>query len=160
MMSITSCRGQEMLSWRSLSSFWQRMCRTPRLVSLEHWNASKDSSLDFVSANLLQQEYWLETTFSQCSCVNSLLDASLTPHANIIPRNSLLSGLSKFLLQRKWTLYLFLYIAKRMNVSGRSEYRTFKESLMKQCFCAQSSDFSPHGAQEMERSECQVGTCG
>lgn len=58
-----TARGQEMkLCWRSLRPCWPRMHYSPRLMSVEHHNASPDSSLDISSANLFQQEYWLEST--------------------------------------------------------------------------------------------------
>lgn len=54
--------GQDMkFSWKLLRPSWPRMHWSPRLMSVEHCNASQDSSLDFVSANLFQQEYWLES---------------------------------------------------------------------------------------------------
>lgn len=146
--------GQEMkLSWRSSRPSWPRMHCSPRLMSGEHRKPSQDSSLDIVSAKLFQQEYWLELTIAapshlltpqKSACVNSPLDDSLPPHANIILQNILLPDLSKVPLNTDWTLYLFSHITKY--ISGGVEYHTFKESWMELCFCfSQSADFSHLG---------------
>lgn len=133
-------------------------------MSAEHCNASQDGSLGIVSADLFQQEYWLESTAAVPPAPVSIAHWTIRCYhmqQMLSFKTFLPSDLSQVPLNREWTFYLFSHITKYL--SGGADCHTFTESSVEQCFCfSQTSDFSPLGSGpfkgKVKRIEGQVGS--
>ncbi len=114
--------GQEMkLSWRSLRPCWLRMHCSPRLMSVEHCNASQDSSLDIISANLFQQEYWLELTAAALPAPVSIALWKIRYHRmQILSFKTFCRWISQRFRLRESELYICFHILPNTLVGERS----------------------------------------
>jgi len=133
-------RGQEMkLSRRSLRPFWPRMYHSPGAhVCRASQRFPRRLSQDIVSANVIQQEYWLEWTAGVPPAPVSIAHWTICyPHMQILSFKTCYRRISQRFCLTELEPFFPKYIR------GGAQYHTFKTSWMG-CF-SQRADFSSLG---------------
>lgn len=94
---------------------------SPRLMLVEHRNASQDSSLDIVSANLFQQEYWLESIAAVPPAPVSITRWMIRDHhMQILSFKTFYRQISQRFRLTESELYICFYIIPNTSVAKQS----------------------------------------